>query len=101
MAKKKSRTSSRKQKKSESVCCNVESIIGMDQKGQLLLPKDVRKKIKIQPGEKVAVVSWRKDDDVCCIVLMKADNLSGGVKNVLSPILRESPSENEESEDDE
>jgi antitoxin PrlF len=56
----------------------------------MVLPKDVREKAKIKPGDKLALISWEKNGSVCCLALMKAENLSGMVKDVLGPLLYES-----------
>ena len=43
-----------------SGCCNIESLITVDERGQMVLPKVVREKANIRPGNKMAVVSWFK-----------------------------------------
>ena len=57
---------------SESCCCKVESIVSVDDRGQMVLPKELRRMANIQAGDKLAVVSWLKDGKICCISLMKA-----------------------------
>ena len=69
--------------------CKVESIISIDERGQLVLPKDIRDKVKIRAGDKLAVVSWEKNGEVCCISLMKVENLTGMVKDMLGPLMKE------------
>ena len=61
----------------------------MDAKGQLVLPKDLRERAKLKPNDKLAVIGFERDGDVCCIVMVKADALSSTVKNMLGPILNE------------
>ena len=70
-------------------CCNVVSVISVDERGQMVLPKDIRKKAKIRPGDKLAVVSWEKGDEVCCISLVKVEDLADMVKDRLGPIIQE------------
>jgi antitoxin PrlF len=70
-------------------CCKVESVVSVDERGQMVLPKDLRAKIGIQPGDKLAIVSWEKDGKVCCISLIKADDLTGMVKEMLGPLMKE------------
>jgi len=70
-------------------CCKVESVISIDERGQLVLPKDIRDKVKIRAGDKLAVVSWEKNGEVCCISLMKVENLTGMVKDMLGPLMKE------------
>lgn len=68
-------------------CCRVESVITVDARGQLVLPKEVREKAGIKAGDKLAVVSWEKDGKPCCIALIKADGLAGMVKGFLGPVM--------------
>jgi AbrB family looped-hinge helix DNA binding protein len=69
-------------------CCNVESVVTVDERGQMVLPKELREKAKIKPGDKLAVVSIEKDGKFCCISLIKAENLSGAVKDMLGPAIK-------------
>ncbi len=72
-----------------SACCKVESIISVDERGQMVLPKELREKAKIGAGDKFAVTSWEKDGEVCCITLIKVEDLVEMVKGQLGPIVRE------------
>ena len=69
--------------------CRVESVLTVDERGQMVLPKDVREKAGIRPGDKLALISWEKDGNVCCLALLKVENLSGMVKDVLGPLLND------------
>jgi len=69
--------------------CRVESVLTVDDRGQMVLPKDVREKAGIRPGDKLALISWEKDGSICCLALMKVENLSGMVKDVLGPLLND------------
>jgi AbrB family looped-hinge helix DNA binding protein len=70
-------------------CCKVESLISVDERGQMVLPKELRDKAKIQAGDKFAVVSWGQESEVCCIFLIKADYLADHVKDFLGPIMKD------------
>jgi len=70
-------------------CCRIESLIGIDERGQMVLPKDLRDRAGISPGDKLALISWEKDGNICCLALMKTENLSGMVKEVLGPLMQE------------
>jgi antitoxin PrlF len=72
-----------------SAGCRVESIISVDERGQMVLPKELREKAKISAGDKLAVASWEKDGEVCCITLIKVEDLVEMVKGQLGPIIRE------------
>lgn len=70
-------------------CCTVESLVSVDERGQMVLPKELRSKAGIKAGDKLAVTTWEKDGKVCCIALLKADSLETMVKGILGPIMKE------------
>ena len=70
-------------------CCQVESIITVDERGQMVLPKDTRAKAGIKPGDKLAVVTLQNAGNPCCIMLMKTEELSAMAKNVLGPLVKD------------
>ena len=70
-------------------CCRVESLISVDERGQMVLPKDLRDKANIKAGDKLALITWEKDGEVCCMTLIKADYLASGVKEFLGPVMRD------------
>ena len=70
-------------------CCKVESVISIDDRGQMVLPKEIRDKANIRAGDKLAVVSWGKDGKVCCISLIKAEDFTEMVKGLLGPMMKE------------
>jgi len=69
-------------------CCRVESLISVDERGQMVLPKELRDKANIKAGDKMALISWEKDGQICCISLIKADYLAEKVKEFLGPVMR-------------
>ncbi len=69
--------------------CKVESIISVDERGQMVLPKELREKAKIKAGDKLAVTSWEKNGEVCCITLIKVEDMVEMVKGQLGPMLKE------------
>lgn len=70
-------------------CCKVDSLVGVDDRGQMVLPKSIREKMKIAAGDKLAVVTWEKDGEVCCISMIKADELADMTKSMLGPLMKE------------
>jgi len=70
-------------------CCRVESLVSVDERGQMVLPKDIRERAGIRPGEKLAVVSWEQGGKVCCISLVKAAALIQSVHSLLGPMMEE------------
>ena len=69
--------------------CKIESLVNVDERGQMVLPKELRDRAGINPGEKMALMSWEKDGSVCCIFLIKAKELAGMAKSMLGPIFQE------------
>ena len=65
-------------------CCKVEAVISVDERGQMVLPKELREKLGIKAGNKLALVTWGKT-----ICLIKADELNQMVQNTLGPMLKE------------
>lgn len=70
-------------------CCRVESVISVDERGQTVLPKEMREKANIRAGDKLAALSWEKDGKVCCITLIKVEEFTGMVKDLLGPMMKE------------
>jgi AbrB family looped-hinge helix DNA binding protein len=67
----------------------VESIISIDERGQMVLPKELRDKAKIRSGDKLALVSWEKEGEICCLYLIKTEHLAEQVKGFLGPMMKE------------
>lgn len=67
--------------------CRLEALISVDERGQMVLPKELRERGNIMPGDKLALISWEKDGDVCCLTLIKADNLADKVREFLGPVM--------------
>ena len=70
-------------------CCKVESVVSIDDRGQMVLPKEIRDRAQICAGDKLVVISWEKDGEVCCISLMKAEGFTSMVKEILGPMMKE------------
>ncbi len=73
----------------EKSCCKVEAVITVDERGQMVLPKEVRDRAGIAPGDKLAVVLMEKGNEVCCVSLVKAQDFQGMVKQRLGPVMKE------------
>ncbi len=82
-------------KKTESCCTpgllggKIEALISVDERGQMVLPKDLREKANIKAGDKFALMSFEQDGKFCCMVLLKAEELVGMAKNLLGPVFSE------------
>jgi AbrB family looped-hinge helix DNA binding protein len=69
--------------------CQVEAMVSVDDKGQMVLPKTIREKAGIQPGDKLVLIGWEKDGQTCCITMVRADSLAGMVKGMLGPMMKD------------
>ncbi len=86
-----------KKNESEDCCADpsaangfkIESILSIDDRGQMVLPKEVRERAGISPGDKLALISFEKDGAICCMSLIKSEELQGMVSNLLGPMMQE------------
>lgn len=67
----------------------VDAVVSVDDRGQMVLPKEVREKAGIRAGDKVAVVSLKMHGEVCCTLLIKAETVAGMVKGMIGPLMNE------------
>jgi len=69
-------------------CCRIDAIVSVDAKGQIVLPKDLREKADIKPNDKLAIIGFQRDNQVCCIIMLKVDALEATVKSMLGPVFK-------------
>jgi len=74
--------------KCEGDTCRIDAVVTMDVKGQIVLPKDLREKANMKPGDKIAIVACEKDGEVCCVMMVKAEKFVGAVTKTLSPLIK-------------
>ena len=70
-------------------CIKVQALVGVDDRGQMVLPKDVREKAGIHGGDKLALTTIESGGKLCCILLTKADELVGLVQSALGSVSRQ------------
>jgi antitoxin PrlF len=70
-------------------CCKVESLMSVDERGQMVFLKEIRDKADIRSGDKLALVSWEKDGKICCFALIKVEEFTGMVRELLGPMMEE------------
>lgn len=69
--------------KNTQPCCppkevfNMEAVVSVDERGQMVLPKAIREAMGIKAGDKLALITKVRDGKVCCINVFLAANLSG------------------------
>jgi len=88
MAKKEEKTSFVTEDK-DLGCCKVISVVSVDERGQMVLPKEIREKAKIRSGDKLAVISMETEGKLCCISLIKTEDFAEMVKALLAPMMKE------------
>jgi len=72
-----------------AACCKLEALVPIDERGQIVLPKEIREKAEIKAGDKLAVVTCEKDGKVCCISIIRAEEFKESIKKTFGPLLEE------------
>ena len=73
----------------EMKCCQVDALVTIDSRGQIVLPKEVREKAAIKAGDKFMVISNESGGKVCCLFLVKADYFNQTLKGTLGPMVKD------------
>ncbi len=63
----------------------VESVVSIDERGQMVLPKDIRAKLGVKPNDRLAIATSTRNGRVCCIHIFRANELDDRVKQVVNP----------------
>ena len=71
-----------------AACCTVEAVVSVDERGQMVLPKDIRQRLGIGAGDKLALVGWEQEGKLCCVSLIKVEELNEIVKTRLEPVVQ-------------
>jgi antitoxin PrlF len=70
-------------------CCKIEAVVSVDERGQLVLPKEIRDKAGIKAGDKLALIMHGSGEEACCISLIKTEGLADGVRTMLGPMMKD------------
>ena len=73
----------------EASCCNVEAVVSVDERGQMVLPKEIRAKAGIKAGDKLAIIAMRQEGKISCLAMIKVEALADMVKGMLGPVMKE------------
>ncbi len=82
----------RRKDRAEAECCavppeaskyDVEGVATVDERGQMVLPKAIRDKAGIRPGDKLAIITLVRDGRVCCLHLFRTDDLAQSIRGML------------------
>ncbi|MEM0449315.1 MAG: HgcAB-associated protein [Methanomassiliicoccales archaeon] len=57
--------------------------MSVDDRGQIVLPKELRQKFGILGGQKLAVVLLERGGVPCCLQLFKVESFSDSVKKIM------------------
>jgi len=67
----------RTEKKTKTVSCRIcklEAVVSIDNRGQILLPKELRERAELKAGDKLAILSaCDENGKVCCLIFMRAE----------------------------
>ena len=63
----------------------MEALLSIDERGQMVLPKDLREKVGIRPGDTLALFTLETEGGLWCMALLKAENVSNVVTTLLGP----------------
>lgn len=69
-------------------CCEIEAVVSFDERGQLVFPKDVRKKFNLKAGEKFLMISCTNEAGLCCFTMVKTTAVNKMVGNAINPMLK-------------
>ena len=75
--------------RSEESCCNLIGLVGVDERGQMVLPKELRDGMGLKGGDKLAIMTCEKEGKVCCVTMVKADELAESIKKKFGPLITE------------
>ncbi|MFH1086981.1 MAG: HgcAB-associated protein [Chloroflexota bacterium] len=70
-------------------CCKVEAMVSVDERGQMVLPKELRDRAGIRAGDKLAVVSWERGGRIGLLTLIKAGDFTEMVRELLGPMAKD------------
>ena len=67
----------------------VEAVLTIDARGQIVIPKDVRIRAGINDGDKLVLVSQRNGERICCISIVSANAFSDKMPGLIQSLLSE------------
>ncbi len=67
-------------------CCKVQAVVPVDERGQMVLPKEIRAQADIKAGDKLAVITGEQNGQVCLIALIKTEQLEETVRSILKAL---------------
>jgi len=73
----------------------IEAVVSVDERGQIVLPKEIREKARLRPKDKLALIAHYHGDEIAYIMLIPVDRLAENLRRFLGSLLSEllAPSE--------
>jgi len=69
--------------------CSLEALVSLDQRGQIVLPKELREKAEMKAGDKLAILSaCDESQKICCLIFIKAEVIEKIAVERISPMLK-------------
>ncbi len=73
----------------ECKVCKLEALVTVDQRGQIVLPKELRERAELKAGDKLAILSaCDENKKVCCLIFVKAEFIESVAVERISPVLK-------------
>ena len=70
-------------------CCRVDAVVNVDERGQIVLPKEVRERIGVKAGDKFVIIGFESCGRTGCLFLIKAEDFGEIVKDFLGPVVKD------------
>jgi AbrB family looped-hinge helix DNA binding protein len=67
----------------------IEAVASIDDRGQMVIPKAIRERADLKAGDKLAISVMENDGRVCCITLIKTEELADRVRDILGPAVKD------------
>ncbi len=68
-----------------SSICSIEAIVTVDERGQVVLPKELRDKFGVRAGDKFIVATLGREKSLCCIAFVRAESLNSVIVEQIAP----------------
>lgn len=70
---------------------SVEAVVTVDERGQILIPKNVREKIKLKAGSKLALLVHLTEEggELCYLMLIPTERIVENIEKFLGPLFKE------------
>lgn len=77
----------------DDACCGserkvfVSAIVTIDERGQMVLPKEIRERMGLKAGDKLAVSILETGGRACCVNLVRAEELADLIKGLIGQVV--------------